>query len=144
MAVSFVSVISERELFGNPNQNLVAFATGPDVLSVHADLVAAADIIQARYLYASFLLEVSIEDTRQDIEKIDGAFAVDSDFNLFCVPFSKRLRMEDADYAMSNFGTFCKLFDALRGESDVDLDDIWEDYFDTQGLICFRLVLGQK
>ena len=142
MAVSFVSVISERELFDNPSQNLVAFATGPEVLSVHDELVAAADIIQARYLYASFLLEVSIEDSRQDIEKIDGAFAVDSDFNLFCVPFSKRLRMEDADYAISNFGAFCKLFDALRGDSDVLLDDVWEDYYAEHGLICFRLILS--
>ena len=142
MAVSLVSIITERGLFGHPFYNLVAFGTTMDIIAVHEELVEAANLIQARFLYTSFLVEVAHGETRQDLESLDGAFAMDSDCNLFCVPFEKRIRLRDADYAMSNFEAYCQLFDALRGESDVLLDDVWEDYYAEHGLICFRLILS--
>ena len=141
MSISFLSLVSERELFGNPSQNVVAFSESPQLMDVHAMLLDATDIIQARFLYAPFLLECADADDCREVAAHDGVFEVALDSGLYCIPFEKRLRLSDADYTMTDFMTYCNLFDALRGESDIDPDDVWEDCYDKRGLITFRLVL---
>ena len=133
--MTFVSVITERELLGNSIFNLVAYAVDTSLFDVHDQLVAAADIIQARYRYTPFLLEASAGVDARQVEALDGTFEVSLRSGLYCVPFLKRPRLPDADYTMSDFQTYCKLFDALRGEGDVDLDDVWQDCYEQLSLI---------
>ena len=143
MSISFVSVINERELFGNPSYNVVAFSRDTDIFDKHANLLQAADIIQARYLYASFLLEASHADRGIDMESLDDAFEVSVGSNLFCVPFAKRSRLPDPDIALTDFATYCKLFDALRLDADTNPETVWNDCYKNRGLITFRLILSK-
>ena len=138
----FVSIITERELFDSPAHNVVCLAEGTDFLASHSQLLEAADLIQFRYLYANFLLEASADFRRSDLLSLDGAFEVDIGSNLFCIPFTKRLRLDDGTCAMTNFGTYAKVFDAQREDAG-SMEDVWEECFVEQGLITFRLVLDE-
>lgn len=142
MSITFISVITERELYGNSAFNVVAFSESSGLLEVHDNLLQAADLIQSRYLYASFLLEASPASDRGAIEAIENVFAVDSARDLFCVPYAKRMLLPDAAFAITNFSTYTKLFTTLCGDSEViDLDDVWEDCYENHGLLTFRLIL---
>lgn len=139
--MSLVSVIEERELLGNSIFNLVTFGADTSLFEVQPQLILAADVIQARYRYTPFLLEASVGVSCALVERLDGTFAVELDSGLYCVPFDKRLRLPDADYTMVDFQTYCRLFDALRGEGAVDIDDVWQECYLEMGLITFHLVL---
>ena len=141
---TFISVISEREMFEHPFYNVVAFGTTQEIFAVHSALLDAADRIQARFPYTSFLLEVAIGETRQEVEQVGGAFAMDSIGDLFGIPLNKRFRLRDAEYTMSTFEVYCQLFEAMRGDDDFDIDAVWENVYMRWGLLCFRLVLGQE
>ena len=144
MAMNFISVISERERFGNAGFNVVAFGEDTECLERHADLLAAADLIQSRFLYASFLLEASPDFSREALLATEDAFEVDIGSNLFCVPFARRMRLHEGTCAMATFGTYSRLFDALRGDSEtVDVEEVWEDCFENHGLLTFRLILDE-
>ena len=141
MQFSFLSLITERPRFGNPIFNLAAFSDTADILEVHADLVAAADIIQSRFPYMEFLVEACPRLTRAQVEAIDNAFEISVDSNLFLLPFEQRVRLPDADYTLTNFLTYARVFDVLKGELEVDIDGLWEELYAQEGLICFRLIL---
>lgn len=138
--MDFVSVITERDMFDSAHYNVVAFGEGTDFLASHSQLLEAADLIQFRYLYANFLLEASADFSHKDLLSLDGAFEVAVGSNLFCVPFTKRLRLDDGTCAMTNFGIYEKVFDALRKDVG-SMEDVWEDCYQELGLVTFRLVL---
>ena len=141
MSISFVSLITERELFGSEDFNLVAFAEEPNILDIHSQLLDACDIIQARFLYTPFLLEASEDFTRTELETIEDAFEVNLESNLFCIPFNKRLKLSDGNCAITTFNAYCEVFSVLNGKREGDLDDLWEDLYENKGFLTFRLIL---
>lgn len=137
----FHTITTERPRSGHPRCNLVGFSSVSGLEKVQTALVDAADIIQSRFHYKNFLLEACSELSTADLEAVDDVFELALESNLFCVPFDARPKLPDADYLMTDFGTYCELFAALSGESDVDIDGVWEKCYAERGLLTFRLVL---
>ena len=144
MQFSFFSLVIERPQLGNIERNLVAFADTAGVLDVLPSLVKASDIVQSRFRGAAFLIEMSESVSLSQVQAVDDAFEISLQSNLFCLPMRERLRLPHADYAIADFQTYTRVFDVLKGEEDVDIDGLWEKLYDREGLIFFRLVLGQN
>ena len=141
--MTFISIITERPIYGTTDFNLVAYSMSPRLLDVHSQLVDAADIIQARYRFSSFLLEASFTDTADDIDAVNYAFELSRGSRIFCVPFDfNRQLLADAEFYLTDFQSYGQFFDALRGESDVDINEIWQKRYDTVGFMMFRLILS--
>ena len=138
---SFVSVITERERVGGSDVNLVMFGESPHILEGHPQLVEAADIIQSRFRFTQFLLEACDTLASSALEELGDAFEVSTGSGLYCVPFHKRDRLPDASFHMTDFKSFCEVFDVLRGEREGGLDDVWHELYEEQGFLTFRLIL---
>ena len=142
MEFSFFSIVTERPRLSDATNNLVAFADTPELLTVHPDLIAAADIVQARFRNAAFLMEAGGAVSASTLVTMQDTFEVALDSNLFCVPFSQRRRLPDPDYVLTTFGVYLRVFDLFKGKGDVnDINTLWGELYAESGLICFRLVL---
>ena len=139
---SFVSIITERERVGGASSNIVVFGDSPQLQEVHPQLVEAADIIQSRFRFTQFLLEACDSLTSSELEALGDAFEVSTGSGLYCVPFHKRDRLPDASFHMTDFKTYCEVFAMLRGERAGGLDDVWDELYEEQGFLTFRLVLS--
>ena len=143
MTSTWISIIEEREYLNKPYDNIVSFGTDMELLHYHSQLVSAADIIQSRFFGTSFLVEGVVGDAsaqRTLYAELD-AFELTVGSGLYLVPFERRDALPDAVYSITNFHTYCGMFDILRGAVDADVDALWESLFAEEGFLTFRLIL---
>ena len=150
--IQFISAVIERPMFDLPALNVVLFAESPEVLDYQEVIMEAVDVVQARYKYERFLIEVCMETTEAHFDVVETAFRFDLQLPLYCIPFAKRDRLPDAEFFAADFSTYCWLWRELSSEesahtdeSPLDMEEVWAEIYDTENFALFRLVLsGQK
>ena len=144
-SLQFVTAVIERANYDDPSWNVVLFSETPKILSLQEELMDAADIVQSRYQTDRFLIEASPETTESDVEAVADAFRFDGVLPLYCVPFARRGRLDDATFFACDFVTYTLMWNAIVGdgaEADpVDLESFWEELYDTESFALFRLIL---
>lgn len=146
---NFVSAVIVRPEFESPAWNTVLFGESADVLAFRNPLMAAADIVQARYRTERFLIEVAPETTVQDVLRLGTAFQFDLAMPLYVVPFPKRDMLPPAKYLAADFITYNWMWRTMVGEdiweegaAPVDIDAFWEDLYARENFALFRLILS--
>ena len=139
----FFSIVTERPKLGHLRENLVGFSDSAKLLDVHDALIQAADVVQARYPYLKFLIETCDTVDAEACSAVRDAFEVYEGSGVFCIPFRERSRLSEGHHFMTDFETYCRVFDFLRNPDESGgLDDLWQYLHDEVGFLTFRLVLS--
>ena len=117
------------------NSNLAVFSESDELHAISQNVERLADIIQARFGWAPFIIGIGATPTATELLAMPGTFELAWNTGLFCVPFEAFSTLAAPAATLTNFHVFDEIWHLLA-HGDAELDELLLQFHQEQGLLC--------